>query len=240
MRMSHINSFLSSHGFHKSIFERFDIREEDGTLCRMSSHQFRHWINDVADKGGLPTDTLTRWMGRDNPRDTEAYKHATMEERLRWVKEGIQSEKFHGTMADVYFELPEGERDVFLDGQIQAVHFSPMGLCLHDFAVEPCPYHLNCVCGCPDYLRTKGHQREHQYLLDVQRNTEKALINAQQATAQTGSEIAEAWVAHHKKTLLGIQQALSVDNDESLVVGDFISPMSVNEQITKRRSINGL
>ena len=28
-----------------------------------------------------------------------------------------------------------------------------MGLCLHDFAIEPCSFHLNCVPGCPDYLR---------------------------------------------------------------------------------------
>ncbi|MFZ0547513.1 MAG: hypothetical protein WAM60_18850 [Candidatus Promineifilaceae bacterium] len=240
MRKSHINSFLSSHGLNRSVFERCDIREADGTFCRMSSHQFRHWLNDIADKGGLPTDALTRWMGRDNPRDTEAYKHATMDERLRWVKEGIQAEQLHGTMADVYFELAEGERDVFLNGQIQAVHFTPMGLCLHDFAVEPCPYHLNCVRGCPDYLRTKGSQRERQHLLDVQRNTGQALASARQAAAQTGSEIAEAWVAHHEKTLQGIQRALSVDNDESLVTGDFVSPMSANGQIIEWSKQNGL
>lgn len=240
MRKSHINSFLSSHGLHKSIFERYDIRETDGAFCRMSSHQFRHWLNDIADKGGLPTDALTRWMGRDNPRDTEAYKHATMDERLHWVKEGIQAEQLHGTMADVYFELPEDERDVFLDGQIQAVHFTPMGLCLHDFAVEPCPYHLNCVRGCPDYLRTKGSQRERQHLLEIQENTEQALSAAQQTAAQTGNEIAEAWVAHHEKTLQGIQRALSVDSDESIVVGDFVSPMSANGQITERSKRNGL
>jgi hypothetical protein len=240
MRKGHINSFLSSHGLNKSVFERCDIREEDGSFCGMSSHQFRHWLNDIADKGGLPTDTLTRWMGRDNPRDTEAYKHATMDERLRWVKEGIQSEQLHGTMTDVYFELPEGERDVFLDGQIQAVHFTPMGLCLHDFAVEPCPYHLNCVRGCPDYLRTKGSQRERQYLLDVQRNTEQALASARQAAAQTGSEIAKPWVAHHERTLQGIQRALSVDNDESVAAGDLVSPMPANDQVTERSKHNGL
>ena len=240
MRKSQINSFLSSYSLNKSVFERCDIREEDGSFCRMSSHQFRHWLNDIADKGGLPTDTLTRWMGRDNPRDTEVYKHATMDERLRWVKEGIQSEQLHGTMTDVYFELPKGERDVFLDGQIQAVHFTPMGLCLHDFAVEPCPYHLNCVRGCPDYLRTKGNQRERQYLLDVQRNTEQALASARQAAAQTGSEIAKPWVEHHERTLQGIQRALSVDNDESVAAGDLVSPMPANDQVTERSKHNGL
>lgn len=236
IRKSQINSFLSSHGLNKSVFERFNIREEDGTFCRMSSHQFRHWLNDVADKGGLPTDVLTRWMGRDNPRDTEAYKHATMGERLRWVKEGIQGEQLQGTMANVYFELPEGERDDFLDGQIQAVHFTPMGLCLHDFAVEPCPYHLNCVRGCPDYLRTKGNRRERQHLLEVQRKTEEALTSAQREATETGSPLAQAWVEHHQQTLLGIQRALSIDGETHFPDGTLVP---ANRRATERSKLNG-
>lgn len=46
-----VNDFLRSRGNMKSVFERFDIREEDGTVCAITSHQLRHWLNDVADKG---------------------------------------------------------------------------------------------------------------------------------------------------------------------------------------------
>lgn len=212
LRKSHINSFLSSYSLNRSVFERFDIREEDGSICRMSSHQFRHWLNDIADKGGLPTDVLMRWMGRSDPRSVEAYKHATMDERLKWVKEGIRVEQLQGTMTAAYFELPQTEREIFLEGQIQAVHFTPMGLCLHDFAIEPCRYHLNCVRGCPSYLRTKGSQQERRHLLQIQENTEKALAYARQHLAEKGDEIAEAWVEHHEETLRGIRLALAVDD----------------------------
>jgi hypothetical protein len=102
-----LSNFISRTGRNKTIFERFNICEEDGSFCRVTSHQFRHWLNDIADKGGLPIDVQTRWMGRKNPRDTGAYLHSTVEERLSWVKSGIRSGEIVGPMANVYFALPE-------------------------------------------------------------------------------------------------------------------------------------
>ena len=122
----------------------------------MTSHQFRHWLNYIADKGGLPVELQSRWMGREHSRETDAYRHATVDERLEWVKAGIQDGKLAGPKASMYFELPRTKRERYLDGEVQAVHFTALGLCLHDFAVTPCPYHLNCVRGCADYLRSKA------------------------------------------------------------------------------------
>jgi len=50
MGFDNLSEFLSRTGRSYSVFERFDIREEDGSFCRMTSHQFRHWLNDIADK----------------------------------------------------------------------------------------------------------------------------------------------------------------------------------------------
>lgn len=222
-----INDFLSGRRrVVKSAFDRFNIHEEDGTICAITSHQLRHWLNDLADKGGLPIEVLTRWMGREYAYDTEAYRHASVDERLAWVRQSIQEEKLSGTMTDVYFELPESERDAFLSGQIQAVHFTPMGICLHDFAIEPCPYHLNCVRGCPDYLRTKGSQRERKHLLQVQEHTQQALTHACQQAAEGKQNAAEAWIAHHEATLRGIEAALAVDAEPE-TDGELVKPSSM-------------
>lgn len=222
-----VNDFLRSRDNMKSAFARFDIREEDGAVCAITSHQLRHWLNDLADKGGLPIELLTRWMGRENAYDTEAYRHASVDERLAWVKQSIQEERLSGTMTDVYFELPEGERDAFLSGQIQAVHFTPMGICIHDFAIEPCPYHLNCVRGCPDYLRTKGNQRERQYLLQIRENTQQALAYANKQANEGNQDLAEAWVSHHEATLRGIDAALTVDDCDWVEAGERVNPQTI-------------
>jgi hypothetical protein len=212
-----ISDFLSGRGEIRSVFERFDIREPDGSFCRVTSHQFRHWLNYIADKGGLPVDLQTRWLGRENPRDTEAYRHATVDERLAWVKEGIRNGQLSGTKADVFFELPRSKRDVFLEAEIQAVHVTAFGLCLHDFTVTPCPYHLNCVRGCPDYLRTKGSSTERDHLVQIQLATERAL-----AGAMGRGDVAQAWVNHYEQTLVGIRSALAVDEDSALPDGALV------------------
>jgi hypothetical protein len=204
--IQHIADFLSGRGEIRSVFERFDIREPDGSICRITSHQFRHWLNDVADKGGLPVDLQTRWLGRESPSDTEAYRHATVDERLTWVKEGIRNGQFGGAKADAFLELPRSKRDVFLDAEIQAVDVTAFGLCLHDFAITPCPYHLNCLRGCPDYLRTKGSSSERHHLVQIQLETERALVSA-----QARGEVAKAWITHCEEIIGGVRQALAVD-----------------------------
>lgn len=219
--IQHISDFLSGRGNVRSAFERFDIREPDGSICRVTTHQFRHWLNYVADKGGLPVDLQTRWLGRENPRDTEAYRHATVDERLAWVKDGIRNGQLSGPKANVFFELPRSKRDVFLEAEIQAVHVTAFGLCLHDFAVTPCPYHLNCVRGCADYLRTKGSSSERHHLVQIQRGTERALAGA---TAR--GAVAKAWITHCEETLDGVRKALAVDEDPTLAAGGLVRPLA--------------
>jgi hypothetical protein len=199
----------------KSAFEMFGIREANGAFCRMTTHQLRHWLNHIADKGGLPVELQTRWLGRENAKDTEAYRHATVSERLEWVKMGMREGSLQGTKADIYVELPRGQREAFLDGEIQAAHITAFGICLHDFAVTPCPFHLNCVRGCPDYLRTRGNQKEREHLIQIRTATEQAL-HAARLQAANNAGIAEPWVRHCKQTLDGIAKALAVDDDMEL------------------------
>lgn len=224
IRFTHLSDFLSRIGKNRTIFERFNICEDDGSFCRVTSHQFRHWLNDIADKGGLPIDIQTRWMGRKNPMDTGAYLHSTVEERLVWVKSGIRSGEIVGPMANVYFALPEDERDAFLEGQIQAVHITPMGICIHDFAIDPCPYYLNCIRGCSDYLRKKGDQKERMHLIQIQKRTEQALSIAQQKVVDGDNETAQAWVHNYEETLVGVKAALAVDDDLSTANGATVQP----------------
>ena len=190
--ISHIADFLSGGGGTASAFERFGIREPDGSFCKMTSHQFRHWLNYIADKGGLPVELQSRWMGREHSRDTDAYRHATVDERLEWVKAGIQDGKLAGPKASMYFELPRTKRERYLDGEVQAVHFTALGLCLHDFAVTPCPYHLNCVRGCADYLRVRGSESERRHLIQIQQSTERALTSSKARATRAGRESCRA------------------------------------------------
>jgi hypothetical protein len=222
--ISHIADFLSGGGGTPSAFERFGVREPGGSFCRMTSHQFRHWLNYIADKGGLPIELQTRWMGREHSKDTEAYRHATVDERLEWVKAGIQEGKLAGPKASMYFELPRAKRDRYVDGEVQAVHFTALGLCLHDFAVTPCPYHLNCVRGCADYLRVKGSESERRHLVQIQQATELALTSAKAHAVGPDGKVADPWIRHCEETLEGVKAALAVDDQPESTPGGVAQP----------------
>ena len=70
MLHTQIADFITCRANMKSAFEKFGIREANGAFCRMTTHQLRHWLNHIADKGGLPVELQTRWLGRENAKDT--------------------------------------------------------------------------------------------------------------------------------------------------------------------------
>lgn len=169
-------------------------------------------------------ESLARWMGRDNLRDNDAYRHATMEQRRKWVKEGVASGEIVGLASDVYMALPVCEREEYLEGLVQSVHITPMGLCIHDFAIIPCKYHLNCLRGCPEYLRTKGSQVERTFLIQIQKRTEKTLQEAREIYKNGQSETCQAWIRNCEETLEGTNAALAVDTDSTIPEGALITP----------------
>jgi hypothetical protein len=164
-------------------------------------------------------------MGRENPRDTEAYRFETADEKCKRLKEGIRAGDIRGHLSELYFSLPEKDRDVFLESRVQSVHFTAMGICVHDYSLSPCIQHLNCVRGtCPDYLRTKGNQTERNNLVQIIRNTESSLKRAQDEVKANKGSLAQAWVQHHQDTIAGAKAALAVDDDFEIKDGALIRP----------------
>ena len=221
-----IANFLSSRGSGyvvKSAFQRFDIREANGEYCQITSHQLRHWLNTIADKGGLPMEMLTRWMGRENPRDTDAYRHLTCDERLEQIRSSIRDGEASGQTAEFYNSLAAEDREDYLDGRVQAVHYTPFGVCLHDYSVSPCEFQMACIRGCPDFLRTKGDQRQQTLLIQLESRTER-IHGAAVELLDGGKDLAKAWVDHCEKTLAGIRAARAVDDDPAIEDGSIVRP----------------
>lgn len=213
--------FVSGRTGVQTAFERFNIRESDGSFYHITPHQFRHYLNDLAAKGGMHIDIQTRWMGRTNPWDTEAYLHESpydFAKRVRQLSEEDEGE-VAGAVVDFANALPIEERAAFLEGEIRAVHRTPFGGCTHDFGVEPCEYHIHCVRGYGDYIRQKGNQRERTQLLQIRDQTKQALNAAKQA-AQDGTGVeAEAWIRNCEELLAGVEAVLAIDDDPSVADG---------------------
>jgi hypothetical protein len=166
---------------------------------------------------------LTRWMGRENPRDTDAYRHLTCDERLEQIRSSIRAGETSGQAAEFYNSLAPEDREEYLDGRVQAVHYTPFGVCLHDYSVSPCEFQMACIRGCPDFLRTKGDQKQQTLLIQLEGRTER-IREASVKLLDGGNDLAKAWGDHCEKTLSGIRTARAVDDDPAIEDGSIVRP----------------
>jgi hypothetical protein len=203
----------------RSAFVRFGLRGEDGQFFRLHSHQFRHWVTTKAAVAGVPDEVIARWQGREHLGDLEAYKHLTPSERIDTLKSALQSGRTKGAVADIYFNLHEDVRDAFLKAQLQAVHVTPLGLCVHDFKISPCPKMLNCVKDCDDYLFDTTNTTHRQNLVQLQARTKLTLEQAVAQKSCAEADLSEHWIADAEATLAGVDRILSAipSDGETLV-----------------------
>ncbi len=198
----------------KSAFERFNIRDSNGAFYSMYSHQFRHWVTTKAAQAGVPDHVIARWQGREHIGDLGAYIHLTPAERLDTLKAALEHGRVKGQVAEMYFSLKEDVRDIFLEGQLQAVHVTPLGLCVHDFKVTPCPKFLNCVKDCEDYVLDTANKNHISNLVQLQTRTELILDRARQQKAKGEEDLSENWIAEAEATLNGVQRILEAASVE--------------------------
>jgi len=178
---------------------------------RVKTHSVRHWLNTIADNGGLSDVDLAKWMGRKDISQNAVYKHGTLVQRTNAAKDLILLGQTHGRVARIAAQVPVDERKVFLDGTIEAVHNTSLGLCLHNFAASPCPDHHECLRGCGDYLRVKGDQDQRKALLEL-RGKEIAALESHQRALTEGFYGADKWAESSKQHLAGIEAALAIDD----------------------------
>ena len=211
----HISDFLGGRKAVQSAFDRRGMKSSDGTPLRINTHAFRHWLITLADHGGLNELQLARWMGRKDVKDNVAYKHATVAERVAMAKVLIKEGGLAGPIAEVYEGLDPVDRELFLEAHVHTAHFTPFGLCLRNFSIEPCEYHLRCLDGCVEYLRTKGDERERKELERLKEVLEKQIDRYRNPDGTIKRD--DPFCYHTLRQLKGVEAALSVDNQEGSI-----------------------
>ncbi|MEF2144378.1 MAG: hypothetical protein V3573_02935 [Desulfovibrionaceae bacterium] len=207
----HISDFLGGKSGRASAFSRHGFKDSSGRPLRVNTHAFRHWLNTLADHGGLNELQLARWMGRKDIRQNEAYKHATVAQRVEWAKQMIVEGELSGPVSEVYQGLDPVDRDVFLEAHVSTVHFTQFGLCLQDYSVEPCEYHLQCLRGCLHYLRTKGNIRERANLKKLEEVLELQIDRYRDSSGKLANEH-DPFLKHSLRQMEGVKAALAVDD----------------------------
>lgn len=216
-----INTGLGSrieHG-HESIFTRFGFTEPDGSHIAVTSHQFRHYLNTLAQAGGLSQLDIAKWSGRRDIKQNEAYDHVTPSQMLQKIRDAVGGDQMFGPLA----ELPKKVlicRDEFARLVVPTAHTTDLGYCVHDYTASPCQLHMDCI-HCEDLLCVKG-DAEKEALLRMRLEEAKGLMEKAQAAKAEGYLGSDRWIDHHRSTVDRLTQLCSIMNEPAVPNGAVI------------------
>jgi integrase len=204
----HISDFLRSRAGMKAVFERYDIFGPDGEMLEVATHAFRHWLNDLLDRGGLSDVEQAVYFGRRNPKDNRAYHHMTPQERTLKARQDLKDGLLLGPVANIIARLPVDKQDIVLEARVQAVHVVPGGACFHEFSQTPCPNHMACTDGCGDFHWQTNDQvgiKELQY----QKSVLEVAVETAKREMDEDSWGADSWLDHNIRKLHQVRQCLT-------------------------------
>jgi len=137
---------------NSTCFMRYDIKDDEGNIVSINSHQFRHWLTTALMKSGTNEMMIDLFMGR-KPGQSRHYDHRTAKERAESIRGrylgavppddalGRRIKRMRDN--DVSYE----EIEMALDHTLSVVHFTPWGTCKRDLDVSPCEKGMMCLRG---------------------------------------------------------------------------------------------
>jgi integrase len=212
-----VHRFLCGHPGMRSIFERLDLRDEDGRPHRVKTHSLRHLLNTLAQKGMLSQLDIARWSGRKEIRQNEAYDHTGGVQLGREMRRVLETDAMKGPVVETVARLAPADRETFLKGRFATAHLTSVGACVQDFSLAPCPSHGACA-SCSEHLVIKGkpeHRAEAERLLEEH----QTMLDAARAELADGTYNAATWVAHNAKMVDGLKKILAVHDNTEIADG---------------------
>lgn len=217
--INQINSGLGSrvdHGF-SSVFTRFGYTEPDGSPIKITTHQFRHYLNTLAQAGGMSQLDIAKWSGRKDIRQNAAYDHVTPDQMLKKIRDAVGDEsQMFGPLA----ELPKKvliPRDEFARLRIPTAHTTDLGFCVHDYTMSPCQLHRDCI-HCEDLVCVKGDEEKTMRLRQNLDDARDLLRKAEDAVSD-GYAGGDRWLEHHLSAVERLSQLCSIMDDPNVPHG---------------------
>lgn len=200
---------------HKSIFDRYGYFEESGARLKVTSHQARHLLNTIANRGGLSNELIAKWSGRLELKQNRVYNHmsefemADKAERL-----GFQAKFASGDLATLHRPIAPDDLDRVERG---AFHWTEYGVCTHDYTMSPCERFRDCL-GCPEQVCIKGDEVREKRIREALAQVERDLNESScaMAGAYAGSD---RWVAAHLRRAENLRRLVQMLDDPAVPVG---------------------
>ncbi|WP_297482300.1 integrase [Ferrovum sp.] len=220
----------SKHGLG-SIFSRFGFTMPDGSQIKITTHQFRHYLNTIAQAGGMSQLDIAKWSGRKDIRQNAAYDHVTPDQMLQKIRDAVGDEsQMFGSLAELSKKslIP---RDEFARLVVPTAHTTDLGFCIHDYTMSPCQLHRDCI-HCTDLVCVKGDEEKERHLRQQLEEARDMQQRAEEAT-RDGYYGSGRWLEHHKSVVNRLSQLCSIMDDPNVPLGAFVqlAPQSAPNRI---------
>lgn len=200
-----------------SIFDAFAYTEDDGSPIELNSHSLRHYLNTLAQMGGLSSAEIAIFSGRKDIKQNRNYDHMSSAEVQAPISEALSS----GFTSELEPVDVSGRtlmlRSEFRGLGLTAGHTTEYGWCRHNFASEPCQLYRDCM-NCQEQECIKGEGKKEANLRLLKSETEYLLRQAKAALSDEEYG-ADTWVKHQTATLERVTSMLSILENPEVPVG---------------------
>lgn len=214
------NSDLSPRGVlsykHKSIFDRHGYKDADGSRLKMTSHQARHLLNTIAQRGGLSNLEIAKWSGRADVKQNRTYNHMSEYELVSLAESFDPSKELFGPVGETPANLPVSTLEFNALAQA-AVHVTEYGYCVHDYTMSPCEKYRDCI-NCTEQVCIKGNT-ENLERIKARLAKVEGLFEVATQSLNDGEMGADRWYQYHEKTLHRLRELASILEDPSVADG---------------------
>lgn len=222
-----LNNQLGSNPGGVTVFSRNGVEHTDGNPIVITTHQFRHLLNTLAQSKHLSESLIAFWSGRKHITQNAWYDHLPQEAFIEaYIKFGDNAPELSvkGPIAAKAKAMAENNgltHSQALKIELGAIHSTRYGICRHDYALTPCPKDKDCAM-CGEHAVVKAdpkHLTEAKYQIEIH---EKALQMAQQAL-ENGESGASRWIKHNEGRLQRWRLVLRLLTDPETPDGTLIT-----------------
>lgn len=210
----------------QSIFQRWGYGDYS-----MSTHQFRHLLNTIANTNGMDSMLLAKWSGRADMKQNRVYDHTSVEDRNFSLIEMQKNEVGTVNTDSTYtFQIATPRTLQELNTKTTlSMHTTEFGLCTHSYIDEPCLKYRNCL-NCTEHVCIKGDEEKKKRLQDRLRK-EKILWAKDKEAVSKNVTGAAVWLEMRELTIQRCEQMIALLDDPNIPDG---SPLSLpsSEDVT--------
>lgn len=240
----------------ESIFDELGVMDEDGNALRLTSHQFRHWLNTKLKLAGEEDWLIAKWSGRADIEQNKAYDGRTQEQKSRLTKRighvtngsGVMtvaqatqiltpytSESPPSPMVMFDLGLPISLKALGVDKEGVA-QFTGLGFCVHNYAESPCVKNGDCAV-CSEHVCLKGMPHTLEELITLERLHQEQLVHAR-ASAEDSVFGADRWITSLGFRLSKIKTIIAMLENNKYPDGTIIRIPDELDPSPVKRSLN--